>query len=135
MISFNHVSKHYPSGTEALTDVSFTLQQGDMAFLTGHSGAGKSTVLKLIMLMERASAGHVVVNHLPLHQIKARQIPAYRRHLGVIFQDHQLPPGDIEWQNQFGNHSRTNCPYWIWWQNTLQWPLIFPSQILFVPFY
>ncbi len=57
MIHFDHTGKRYPGGFEALNDLSFDIAQGDMAFLTGHSGAGKSTVLKLIMLMERASSG------------------------------------------------------------------------------
>lgn len=61
-----------------------------MAFLTGHSGAGKSTLLKLIMLMERATQGQVVVGNQNLARIPQRQIPYYRRHAGVVFQDHKL---------------------------------------------
>ncbi len=59
MIHSDHTGKCYPDGFEALNNLSFDIAQGDMAFLTGHSGAGKSTVLKLIMLMERASSGQV----------------------------------------------------------------------------
>ena len=62
MIGFQRVFKRYPNGREALSELSFELASGEMAFLTGHSGAGKSTVLKLIALLERPSRGQVIVN-------------------------------------------------------------------------
>ncbi len=90
MINFENVSKRYASGFEALSQVSFRLDDGEMAFLTGHSGAGKSTLLKLIMLIERASRGQVLVSGKNLNRIRRRQIPYYRRNIGLVFQDHQL---------------------------------------------
>ncbi len=90
MIRFDHVSKRYPGGKEALSRVSFDLQAREMAFLTGHSGAGKSTLLKLIILMERASQGQVFVDGKNLNRVRRRQIPAIRRNIGVVFQNHQL---------------------------------------------
>ncbi len=90
MINFENVSKRYASGYEALSQVNFSLDDGEMAFLTGHSGAGKSTLLKLIMLIERASRGQVMVSGKNLNRIRRRQIPYYRRHIGLVFQDHQL---------------------------------------------
>ncbi len=90
MIQFQQVSKRYDDGHEALRNVSFSMQRGEMAFLTGHSGAGKSTLLKLIMLMERASAGAISVGGQDLSKIRKRQIPYYRRHVGVVFQNHRL---------------------------------------------
>ena len=75
---------------EALSGVSFELAEGEMAFLTGHSGAGKSTLMKLIILIERATQGQVVVNGINLNRIRGRQIPAIRRSIGVVFQNHQL---------------------------------------------
>ncbi len=90
MIHFDHTGKRYPSGFEALNDLSFDIAQGDMAFLTGHSGAGKSTVLKLIMLMERASSGQVIVNGQNLNTLKVRRIPYLRRSIGMVFQNHRL---------------------------------------------
>ena len=90
MINFENVSKRYASGYEALSQVNFSLDDGEMAFLTGHSGAGKSTLLKLIMLIERASRGQVLVSGKNLNRIRRRQIPYYRRHIGLVFQDHQL---------------------------------------------
>lgn len=90
MIQFMNVGKRYSDGHEALRNVSFTMERGEMAFLTGHSGAGKSTLLKLIMLMERATKGQVNVANQNLARIPRRQIPYYRRHAGVVFQDHKL---------------------------------------------
>lgn len=90
MIHFSNTSKRYGSGQDALLNVSFEIEQGDMAFVTGHSGAGKSTLLKLIALLERPSRGQVIVNGQNLARIKRRQIPYFRRDIGIIFQDHQL---------------------------------------------
>ncbi|MDT8429335.1 MAG: cell division ATP-binding protein FtsE [Pseudomonadales bacterium] len=90
MIRFDQVSKRYPGGHEALKQVSFELDNGEMAFLTGRSGAGKSTLLKLIMRMEKANGGQVLVNGKNLNRLPARQLPFFRRRIGVVFQDHQL---------------------------------------------
>lgn len=90
MIKFDGVSKRYPGGHEALLNISFHLGEGEFAFLTGHSGAGKSTLLKLILLMEKASAGQVFVNGQNLNRLSRRQLPYFRRHIGLVFQDHQL---------------------------------------------
>jgi cell division transport system ATP-binding protein len=90
MIQFDTVSKRYPGGYEALNNVSFHLQPGEMAFLTGHSGAGKSSLLKLIALIERASRGNVLVDGQNLSRLKNRHIPALRRKIGVVFQNHNL---------------------------------------------
>ncbi len=90
MIKFDHVSKTYPGGQQALQKVDFHIEPGEMAFLTGHSGAGKSTILKLISLMERPSVGNVLINGHNLNQIKPSQVPYIRRDIGMIFQSHQL---------------------------------------------
>ena len=90
MIAFERVFKRYPNGREALSEVGFELAQGEMAFLTGHSGAGKSTVLKLIALLERPTRGQVRVNGLNTSAVTGRRIPAFRRLVGVVFQDHKL---------------------------------------------
>jgi cell division transport system ATP-binding protein len=90
MIRFDEVSKRYDGGSEALSRVSFELAGGEMSFLTGHSGAGKSTLMKLIILMERASQGQVIVNGTNLNRVSRRQVPALRRSVGVVFQNHQL---------------------------------------------
>lgn len=90
MIEFRQVTKRYDSDHTALRQVNFELGRGEMVFLTGHSGAGKSTLLKLIMVMERPSAGEVVVGGQVLNRLPRRQIPYVRRHIGVVFQNHQL---------------------------------------------
>jgi cell division transport system ATP-binding protein len=90
VIRFDRVFKRYPNGREALSELSFELESGEMAFLTGHSGAGKSTVLKLIALLERPTRGQVVVNGRNTGTLRRRAIPAFRRQVGVVFQDHRL---------------------------------------------
>lgn len=90
MIRFDHISKRYPGGRDALLELSFHVDAGEMVFLTGHSGAGKSTLLKLIALIERPSRGQIVINGQNLAAIKRRHIPHYRRQIGIIFQDHKL---------------------------------------------
>jgi cell division transport system ATP-binding protein len=90
MIKFEHVSKKYATGFEAIQDVSFAINAGELVFLTGHSGAGKSTILKLIMLMERASSGSVQIENKALSQMVSKDIPLHRQQIGVVFQNHQL---------------------------------------------
>ena len=90
MIRFENVSKRYPGGQEALSQLSFHLAPGEFAFLTGHSGAGKSTLLKLIMLMERPTSGQLLINGKNLNRLHSSQVPYYRRRVGVVFQNHQL---------------------------------------------
>ena len=90
MIHFVNASKRYSSGFDALQNVNFHMAPGEMAFLTGHSGAGKSSLLKLIALLERSSRGQVIVNNQNLTKVPRRRIPYFRRNIGIIFQDHQL---------------------------------------------
>ncbi len=90
MITFEHVSKRYPGGNQALRDVSFHLAAGEMVFLTGHSGAGKSTLLRLILMLEQANRGQVIVDGSNLSQKSMRWAPRVRQGIGMIFQDHKL---------------------------------------------
>jgi cell division transport system ATP-binding protein len=90
MIIFDRVGKRYPNGREALSGVTFNIHNGEMVFLTGRSGAGKSTVLKLIALLERPSRGSVVVGGKNTSTLPSRQIPPFRRNIGMVFQDHRL---------------------------------------------
>lgn len=90
MIEFDRVHKRYPNGREALTDVSLRISAGEMVFLTGRSGAGKSSVLKLIALLERPSRGNVAVAGVQTRDLPASRIPAFRQKVGMVFQDHKL---------------------------------------------
>jgi cell division transport system ATP-binding protein len=90
MIRFDQVHKRYPNGREALAGVSFKIDAGELAFLTGHSGAGKSSILKLIALIERPTRGQVFINDKSTAAIKPRGISQFRRQIGVVFQDHKL---------------------------------------------
>ncbi|HEB94476.1 MAG TPA: cell division ATP-binding protein FtsE [Gammaproteobacteria bacterium] len=90
MIQFDNVNKRYPGGHEALSGVSFHIQPGEMVFLTGHSGAGKSSLLKLIALIERSSRGQVFIDGQNLSRLKSRHIPQLRRKIGIVFQSHNL---------------------------------------------
>lgn len=90
MIEFNQVSKRYPGGFEALKHVNFSLEKGEMAFLTGHSGAGKTSLLKLIAMLELPTSGQIVVNGVRLHQLKKSEIAGFRSRLGITFQSPHL---------------------------------------------
>jgi len=90
VIEFHNVTKRYRGGVEALRNVSTRVDAGELVFLTGHSGAGKSTLLRLITLVERTSRGHIVIGGHNLSRIPPRRIPQFRRHIGVVFQDHRL---------------------------------------------
>lgn len=90
MIRFEDVSKRYPGGHEALQHLSIDVERGEMVFVTGHSGAGKSTLLKLIALIERPTSGQVIVDGRNTRKVSRRKIPAYRREIGMVFQDHRL---------------------------------------------
>ncbi|MGJ8514929.1 Cell division ATP-binding protein FtsE [Carnimonas sp. LMG 33810] len=90
IISFEHVGKRYGGRFEAVADLNFSIERGEMVFLTGHSGAGKSSVLKLLTCLERPTRGKVVVGGRDLNTLRNAQIPFYRRQIGVVFQDHQL---------------------------------------------
>ncbi len=90
MIVASNLSKRYPGGYEAVRDVSFAIEAGQMVFISGHSGAGKTTLVKLIASIERPTAGSLVVNGQNLSALRRSAIPYVRRHLGLVFQDQKL---------------------------------------------
>jgi cell division transport system ATP-binding protein len=99
VIRFQGVAKRYPSGREALADLTVEIAPGEMVFLTGHSGAGKSTALKLVALIERPTRGQILVGGQNLAGIGRGGIPAYRRRIGMVFQDHKLLHDRPVWDN------------------------------------
>ena len=90
MITFDNVTKRYPGSHEAITQVSFVIEQGEMVFVTGHSGAGKSTLLKLMAAIERPTSGTVLINNQNVSKLKEATLPYVRRKFGLVFQDHKL---------------------------------------------
>ncbi len=89
-IEFQHVVKRFDTGAQALHDVSVTIPEGSLTFLTGHSGAGKSTFLKLLLRLEKPTRGRVLVNGVDIGRLRGRHVSRYRRNLGVVFQDDRL---------------------------------------------
>jgi len=90
LICFDSVTKVYSNGTKALDNVSFTIEKGEFAFIVGASGAGKSTMLKLIMREEKPSSGFITVNGFALANLRQHDIPDLRRSMGIVFQDFRL---------------------------------------------
>lgn len=90
MIVASNLTKRYSGGYEALRDVSFEISAGQMVLVSGHSGAGKTTLVKLIASIERPTSGSLVVNGQNLSALRRSAIPYVRRHFGMIFQDQKL---------------------------------------------
>lgn len=100
MIEFNNVSKKYDSADSyALKDINIKIEKGEFVFVVGSSGAGKSTFLKLMMREEVASSGCITVDDINLNTIKKRDIPKFRRRLGIVFQDFRLIPNMTVFDN------------------------------------
>jgi cell division transport system ATP-binding protein len=95
VIRLTNVSKTYPNGVSALKDVSFHIPKGQFVFLTGHSGAGKSSILRLIIAEEKPSHGDVRVSGFPINKLSKKDVPRLRRKLGIVFQDFRL----LEYRN------------------------------------
>jgi cell division transport system ATP-binding protein len=99
MIQFSHVTKEYRGGFSALRDLSLVVDKGEFVFLCGASGAGKTTVLKLLYMDEYPSSGSVFVCGYNSHKIRPRDIPYLRRKLGIVFQDFRLLPDRTTFEN------------------------------------
>lgn len=90
MIVASNLSKRYPGGFEAVKDVSFQIEAGQMVLITGHSGAGKTTLVKLMSTIEKPTSGSLVVNGQNLSAMRRSAIPHVRRHFGLVFQNQKL---------------------------------------------
>ena len=90
MIKLEHVSKSYTAGIPALNDVSLDIEEGEFVFIVGDSGSGKSTLIKLLLKELEPTEGTISINNKKLNKIKRRQIPKFRRNIGVVFQDFRL---------------------------------------------
>ena len=90
MITLDHVSKSYSTGAPALNDVSIHIEPGEFVFIVGDSGSGKSTLIKLLLRELLPTSGTITVNGTNVGKLKHRQIPKFRRKIGVVFQDFRL---------------------------------------------
>ncbi len=90
VILLEHVNKSYEDGMPALVDINLRINHGEFVFIVGDSGSGKSTLIKLLLKEHTASSGNVRVSGYDLMKIKRKEIPMFRRKLGVVFQDFRL---------------------------------------------
>ncbi len=101
MIYFNNVSKVYPQGGNdaSLEDVTFSVAPGEFVSVVGHSGAGKTTLIKLLLCEEKPTAGSVFFESLNIHALKHKELTNYRRRIGVVFQDFRLLANKTAYEN------------------------------------
>ena len=92
MIQCTHVYKRYKNGTNALYDINLSVDQGEFVYVIGPTGSGKSTLIKLMDAEEMCTKGNVKVVGIDVGELSKRQIPIYRRNIGVVFQDYKLLP-------------------------------------------
>ena len=135
MIDLQGVTKTYPNGVCALDGVDLHIEKGEFVFVVGHSGAGKSTLIKTLLREEVPTAGEVTVNGRDLIRMKQREIPYFRRTIGVVFQDFRLIPTMTVFDNVAfalrGGLSGGGCPIsltcWGWMKSTSTIPRSFPA--------
>lgn len=99
MIWFENVTLVYPNGTKALSNLSFTIEKGEFVYLTGKSGAGKSSIMKLLMREENLTSGKIYVDGIEISGLSRKEIPYLRRSLGMVYQDFKLLPKTTVFDN------------------------------------
>jgi cell division transport system ATP-binding protein len=99
MISFSHVYKTYPGPVHALRDVSLEVEKGEFVYITGPSGAGKTTLFRMLSAFDKPSSGEVLVAGMNLSSITSSEVPFLRRRIGVVFQDFRLLKGRTVFDN------------------------------------
>jgi cell division transport system ATP-binding protein len=99
MISLRNVSLVYPNGVHALDKVNIEIAKGEFVFLVGHSGTGKSSLLRLLYREARPSTGEITVDGIRVDRLRRSRVPTLRRHLGVVFQDYKLLVDKTVWEN------------------------------------
>lgn len=99
LIKFENVSKEYDNNVKALTNVSLDIHKGEFVFLVGSSGAGKSTMIKLLLKEEEPTEGKIILKDMDITKVRNRKIPYIRRNVGVVFQDFRLLPNKTVYEN------------------------------------
>lgn len=99
MIYFDNVSKVYPDGTAALDGVRLSIKNGEFVSIVGHSGAGKTTLMRLLLGEERATSGTVSFESVDIQKVRAKDMPNFRRQIGAVFQDFRLIPNKTVYEN------------------------------------
>lgn len=99
MIKFENVSKEYNNNVKALINVNLDIHKGEFVFLVGSSGAGKSTMIKLLLKEEEPTEGKIILKDMDITKVRNRRIPYIRRNIGVVFQDFRLLPNKTVYEN------------------------------------
>ena len=99
MIYFNNVSKTYTGDEPSLDTINLTINQGEFVSIVGHSGAGKTTLIKLILAEEHPTEGNVFFESLDIHKLSSSEITKFRRKIGTVFQDFRLLPNKTAYEN------------------------------------
>jgi cell division transport system ATP-binding protein len=99
MISLRNVSLIYPNGVRALDNVNLDIAKGEFVFLVGHSGTGKSSLLRVLYREAKATTGEIILDGIRVERLRRQRVPALRRHLGVVFQDFKLLIDKTVWEN------------------------------------
>jgi cell division transport system ATP-binding protein len=99
MLYFDRVSKEYENGSRVLDTISLTINKGELVSIVGHSGAGKTTLIKMLLAEESPTEGVVSFNSDNIHKLRGKDIMHYRRKIGVVFQDFRLIPNKTAYEN------------------------------------
>ncbi len=99
MIYFDNISKVYGDGTVALENVRLSIEPGEFVSIVGHSGAGKTTLMRLLLGEEKPTSGTVSFESVDIHELKPKDVPSFRREIGAVFQDFRLIPSKTVYEN------------------------------------
>jgi len=99
MLYFENVTKEYPGGYKALDNISLTINKGELVSIVGHSGAGKTTLIKMMLAEEKPTQGKISLHSDIVHKLKGSRVVDFRRKIGVVFQDYKLLPQKTAFEN------------------------------------
>lgn len=99
MIRFEHVTKHYSDRDRSIEDINLSIAAGEFVSIVGHSGAGKTTLIRLLLGEIKPTSGNIWFDDFDVDALKKSQLPQYRRRIGVVFQDFRLLPNKTAFEN------------------------------------